>query len=201
MQKRYDLAWSDQPTSENPNWYCQLKFRVSQQNTAARALGDLFWGLIDREHIQERYERDVNMVFVWIEHNEQRRDDGFLHFDDGVAEMTLNISPGYSDNEEGYCGEFRYGKLIHDKDDRNYNPWWDREAGVLTPNNPTVLSQLLAVQTGTSYYRQYNQRGLLQIITNFEQLRIGEWHIYVHQLVNWELTDVPDGVNLINWVP
>jgi len=202
--KTPDIALTDYQ-SELPTLFCQVKFGVHKHNKAAQALGDLLWGYIDLKQLKKIYNRDIEYLFVWIEHKDdegpsplklEKNETTKIESEEPLHLMKFELSPGY--HSQGH-GNLRFDTY------KSGNEWWDIKKAILNPDNKTAIKQILGTGTNASYYRMYNQPGTLHLKTHFFSHEIGNWHIHIHRILNGQLVDSnvssePHG-KLFNWVP
>jgi len=212
IQKTYDLAWTDRQCGrsvpKHPDWYCQIKPFVTSHDNLAKALGDLFWGYVDREYLRTRHDRNVELVCIWAE-PAPREDDRFIHFEENQGEMEFKLEPGYSEYKVNPDDEaaIRMGNVefndfgVGNPGRREENWWWDRDNAILHPNNVTAVKQILGSGTNASFYRMYRQPGCLTLKTEYRQLssQCGNWHVYIHRLTSGILEDA-GGIPFFEWI-
>jgi hypothetical protein len=170
-----------------PNWIIQVKKGVNSHPKASEAMGDYLWGYIDKKYIEVVDDRQTNVAMVWFERDEDRGDDCWLHadvddFEEGgdIQTMTLRFSPGYHTGMglpfiTENIGEMRY---INSRG----GPWISRDDCIITPNNKTVIKQMLGTGTNSSYVRMFSQPGMLKISSQFIQFNVDGMWCYIHLL-------------------
>ena len=142
--------------------------------------------------------RQLNVAMVWFEREEERGDDRWLHanVDDfveggGINTMTLRFSPGYHTGMGLTFIEEDIGEMRHI--DSRGGAWISRDDCIITPNNKTVIKQMLGTGTNSSYVRMFTQSGLLEITSQFVQFNVGGMWCYIHILnADYELENVVD---------
>tara|TARA_B100000767_G_C19678455_1_gene498466 strand:- start:81 stop:1049 length:969 start_codon:yes stop_codon:yes gene_type:complete len=190
-----DIVFADENgnTAEEfyPNWIIQVKKGVNKHPKACEALGDYLWGYIDKKYMEVVDNRRLNVAMVWFERDEDRGDDRWLHanvdeFEEGgdIDTMTLKFSPGYhtdmglsfiSEN----IGEMRF---IDSRGQEPERAWISRNDRIITPNNKTVIKQMLGTGTNSSYVRMFTQPGMLEISSQFIQFNVDGMWCYIHLL-------------------
>ena len=170
-----------------PNWIIQVKKGVDKHVKASEAMGDYLWGYIDKKYIEVVDERQLNVAMVWFERDEERGDDRWLHanvdeFVEGndTNTMTLRFSPGYHTDMDLTFIEESIGEMRHI--DSRGGTWISRDRCIITPNNKTVIKQMLGTGTNSSYVRMFTQSGMLEITSQFVQFRVGDMWCYIHIL-------------------
>jgi len=204
--KTPDIAFTDSELSELPTTFCQVKFGVDKHVKAAQALGDLLWGFIDKRQLRVHQSRQIDYLFVWIEHKDdsgpsplklEANETTRINPEEPIYKMKFQLSPGY--HSEG-LGNLKFTDL------ERGNEWWDSKKGILIPDNRTAIKQILGTGTNASYYRMYNQPGTLHLNTHFFSHEIGDWHVHIHQLlsahslIDSEVREKPHG-KIFNWIP
>ncbi|MDA8700753.1 hypothetical protein N9N18_03270 [Euryarchaeota archaeon] len=219
LSKYPDLAWR---TGEGalPNWFCQIKVLTTGQGTnykkSVQALGDLFWGAVDRHYLRHFHKHDAEFIFVWIEdknavHSTKlvRKNDvaQYLNFNENDGVMKFILSPGYhkdllSGNSNDGFGELRF------EGQGDEVPWINKAKAIVKPHGRTAIKEILAAGTNGTFFRMFNQPGKLIISTDYRQFDTGNWHIYIHRLrpsIRVIKSDVNDskfgGGKLFNWIP
>ena len=223
MAKNCDIAWRT-GTGDKPDWFCQVKILTHGQGAvhkkAAQALGDFFWGAIDKKYLEVFSNRHAEFIFVWIEDKSSKKKDveKFLQFDNDTGTMQLKLAPGYHKDvpgtpEEGF-GELRFQTLNEKNPDGSVKaesgPWTNKSTCVVTPNNRTAIKEILAAGTNGTFFRMFNQPGALYINSTFNQFHTEKWSIYIHRL----MPNTPKligatsvgispfgGGKLFNWIP
>ncbi len=188
-----DIVFTDEKgnASEDfyPNWIIQVKKKVDSHPKASEAMGDYLWGYIDKKYLEVVDKRKLNVAMVWFERDEDRRKDRWLHADvkefkkgnnGQINKMTLKFSPGYHKHLRlpfvtNNIGEMKY---INSRG----GPWIDMKKCIITPNNKTVIKQMLGTGTNSSYVRMFTQPGVLEISSEFVQFKVKNMWCYIHRL-------------------
>jgi hypothetical protein len=229
LAKSPDLAWQTD-NGNKPNWFCQVKVLTIGEGTnhkkSIQALGDLFWGVVDKTYLRSFFKHNAEFIFVWIEDKKAvnsktkkpKNDVGrFLKFDNNIGQMSFILSPGYHKDVPGTppggYGELRYKELNERNPETgevwpDSGPWVNKSKAIVMPNNRTAIKEILAAGTNGTFFRMFNQPGKLFIRTKYKQFESENWHIYIHRLTpNSTLTkaDVSKsehgGGKLFNWIP
>tara|TARA_B100000683_G_C12489012_1_gene553978 strand:+ start:100 stop:1110 length:1011 start_codon:yes stop_codon:yes gene_type:complete len=219
LAKNYDLAWR---TWDGilPNWFCQIKILTQGQGEnfkkSIQALGDLFWGAVDREYLRSFHRHNAEFIFIWIEDKNAvnsktriRKNDiaSNLKFDNDFGRMKFILSPGYhkdllAGKSTESLGELRFEGYGSEK------PWIDKRNAIVKPHGRTAIKEILAAGTNGTFFRMFNQPGKLFIPTSYRQFDTGNWLIYIHRLsphITLRGADVEKskfgGGKLFNWIP
>jgi len=211
LAKKSDLAWRT-IEGEIPNWFCQIKvlnIGVNESNPSTidkktiQALGDLFWGLVDREYLIQLHRHFAEFIFIWIE--DKNSEGTQLNFDSDEGSMKFILSPGYHKDLNGNSGE-HYGELRFEG--QKGGPWINKSTAEVKPHNRTAIKEILAAGTNGTFFRQFNQSGRLIFRTTYRQFDTGKWRIFIHRITpSFTLrdADVPTskfgGGKLFNWIP
>jgi len=219
LAKSYDLAWRTWD-GNLPNWFCQVKVLTHGQGEnfkkSIQALGDLFWGAVDREYLRSFHRHNSEFIFVWIEDKNAvnpktkvTKNDiaSNLKFEKDSGRMSFVLSPGYhkdllpGESPES-LGELRFEGYGSEK------PWIDKGKAIVKPHGRTAIKEILAAGTNGTFFRMFNQPGKLFISTSYRQFDTGNWRIYIHRLsphITLSGADVGKskfgGRKFFNWIP
>jgi len=203
--KQYDLAILDYETNrlreildtkrkirrhDNPSWAFQLKGRCHENYAVALGFADLLFALIDKEHAKRNLNQDIEMVMVWAEHTSSDSNNILrMNADHGTFEYVLEPTA--------------LSKL--DERDGDYS-WADPVNRRIKPTSLSFLKRGLAGQTGTSFYHQFRKKGVLTIKTEYQQILVNGWHVYIHRIIGYGLVggETLSGhpiTDLLEWVP